>query len=119
MACDRSRCLFYDACGNRHVFLLPLLRIELLAEPLFAASIVSTGALRGAGDTLIPGILNLISMWGVRISLALILVGRLGLPGVWTAMCIELNVRGILFLIRLARGRWLDAAFARRNVANA
>jgi hypothetical protein len=23
-------------------------------------------------------------------------------------MCIELNVRGILFLIRLARGKWLD-----------
>lgn len=90
-----------------------VLRIELLAEPMFAASIVATGALRGAGDTLIPGILNLISMWGVRIALALALVPRLGLSGVWIAMCIELNVRGILFLIRLARGKWLTAAMAR------
>ena len=119
----------YFFCPYVFAFLTPVaevqalgtrvLRIELLAEPLFAASIVSTGALRGAGDTLIPGILNLISMWGVRISLALILVGKLGLPGVWTAMCIELNVRGILFLIRLARGKWLDAAFARRDTAHA
>jgi Na+-driven multidrug efflux pump len=56
-------------------------------------------------------------MWGVRISIALLLVGRLGLPGVWIGMCIELNVRGILFLIRLARGKWLDAAFAKQQTA--
>ena len=69
-----------------------------------------TGALRGAGDTLVPGILNLISMWGVRILTASILVRTMGLPGVWTAMFMELNVRGILMLIRLARGKWLDKA---------
>ena len=117
----------YFFCPYVFAFLTPVaevqelgarvLRIELLAEPLFAASIVATGALRGAGDTLVPGILNLISMWGVRISIALLLVGRLGLPGVWIGMCIELNVRGILFLIRLARGKWLDAAFAKQQTA--
>lgn len=117
----------YFFCPYVFAFLTPVaevqelgarvLRIELLAEPLFAASIVATGALRGAGDTLVPGILNLISMWGVRISIALLLVGRLGLPGVWIGMCIELNVRGILFLIRLARGKWLDAAFAKLQTA--
>ena len=84
---------------------------------MFASSIVATGALRGAGDTLIPGILNLISMWGVRIMLALALVGTYGLPGIWTAMCIELNVRGILFLIRLARGSWLKKAMAKETAA--
>ncbi len=117
--------LMYFLCPYVFAFLTPVkevqelgvqvLRIELLAEPLFAASIVCTGALRGAGDTLAPAILNLVSMWGVRISIALLLVGRLGLPGVWTAMCIELNVRGILFLIRLARGKWLEEAFARKT----
>lgn len=47
------------------------------AEPFYAASIVAAGALRGAGDTRIPSLLNLVSMWGV------------------------------LFLIRLKRGKWL------------
>ncbi|MCI8376487.1 MAG: MATE family efflux transporter [Lachnospiraceae bacterium] len=84
-----------------------ILRIEAFAEPMFAASIVAAGALRGAGDTLVPGILNLASMWGVRITLSLYLAPRLGLTGVWLAMCIELCVRGILFLARLLRGRWL------------
>lgn len=64
-------------------------------------------ALRGAGDTLIPSILNLASMWGVRITLSLLLAPRLGLAGVWLAMCVELCVRGVLFLIRLFRGKWL------------
>ncbi len=77
-----------------------VLRIELFAEPLFAASIVASGALRGAGDTFIPSILNLVSIWGVRLTLSILLVGRYGLYGVWFAMCIELCVRGILLLTR-------------------
>ena len=44
-----------------------VLRIEAFAEPLFAVSIVAQGALRGAGDTLVPSLMNLASMWGVRI----------------------------------------------------
>ncbi len=112
--------IMYFLCPYVFAFLTPvrevqelgvrILRIELFAEPLFAASIVITGALRGAGDTLVPGILNLISMWGVRILTASVLVQTMGLPGVWTAMFLELNVRGILMLIRLARGKWLDNA---------
>ena len=87
-----------------------VLRIECFAEPLFGASIVVTGAVRGAGDTLVPSILNLVSMWGVRITLAAFLASRLGLAGVWIAMCIELWVRGLLFLVRLYRERWLQKA---------
>lgn len=84
-----------------------VLRIEMFAEPFFAISIVTAGALRGAGDTLIPSILNLLSMWGIRITAAALLAPRLGLVGVWIAMCGELCIRGILFLIRLLRERWL------------
>src|SRR5699024_76664 len=87
-----------------------VLRIEAFAQPLFAASIVAVGALRGAGDTLVPSVLNLVSMWGVRITLAAVLAPQFGLPGVWFAMCFELCVRGVLFLVRLLRGRWLQKA---------
>ncbi len=85
-----------------------VLRIEAFAEPLYATSIVVTGALRGAGDTLVPSILNLISMWGIRILLAFILAPHFGLTGVWIAMCVELCARGVLFLIRLLREKWLE-----------
>ena len=77
-----------------------VLRMELLAEPLFGVSIVAAGALRGAGDTLVPSLLNLGSIWVVRIGLALLLVPRMGLPGMWIAMTVELCVRGLLMLYR-------------------
>ncbi len=83
-----------------------VLRIEVFAEPLFAASIICSGALRGAGDTLVPAIMNLSSMWGIRLTLMFFLCGRFGLTGAWVAMAIELCVRGILMLIRLSAQQW-------------
>lgn len=77
-----------------------ILRIGLIAEPLYAVSIVTSGALRGAEDTLVPSIMNLVSIWVVRIGLSILLVGKMGLIGVWIAMAVELSVRGILLLIR-------------------
>ena len=85
-----------------------VLRIEAFAEPLYAAAIVCAGALRGAGDTLVPSIMNLFCMWGIRITAALVLVGPFGLYGFWAAMCGELCIRGTLFIIRMLRRKWLE-----------
>ena len=84
-----------------------VLRIEAFAEPFFAASIVVYYACVGAGDTLKPAIMNLCSMWLVRLTLAAFLAKEYGLRGVWFAMAVELTFRGTLFLIRLFRGRWM------------
>ena len=84
-----------------------VLRIEAFAETMYAASIVSYGACVGAGDTLLPSILNFSSIWVFRIVPAIWLCPRYGLVGYWIAMCFELNMRGALFLFYLARGRWL------------
>lgn len=77
------------------------LRIEAFAEPFFAAAIVCNGIFVGAGDTLKPAIMNLTSMWVVRLTLAALLAPTYGLTGVWTAMAVELTFRGTIFLIRL------------------
>ena len=78
-----------------------VLRIELFAEPLYGAAIVCSGALRGCGDTLVPSIMNLVSIWIVRLGLSLILVTPYGLTGIWIAMTAELCFRGVIFLIRV------------------
>ncbi|WP_026511324.1 MATE family efflux transporter [Butyrivibrio sp. LC3010] len=78
-----------------------ILRIEAFAEPLYGASIVAAGVFRGAGETLLSSVLNLLSVWVVRIPLAYILGSKYGLKGAWIAMCSELCIRGALFLIRL------------------
>ena len=84
-----------------------VLRIEAWAEPMFAAAIVCNGVLIGAADTLVPAIMSLMSMWCVRLTLAAWMARDYGLRGVWMAMAIELTFRGLLFLTRLASGRWL------------
>ena len=83
------------------------LRIEAFAEPMFAAAIVCNGVFIGAGDTLRPAALSLLSMWGVRLTLAALLATNYGLTGVWVAMAVELTLRGAIFLVRQLRGGWL------------
>ena len=89
-----------------------ILRIEAWAEPMFAAAIVCNGVFIGAADTLKPAIMSLTSMWCVRLTLAAYLARDYGLRGVWTAMAIELTFRGLLFLTRLFRGRWMKKIVA-------
>ncbi len=83
------------------------LRTEAFAEPMFAAAIVTYGVFVGAGDTLIPCCMNLLSIWAVRLTLAALLAPTMGLHGVWIAMCVELCFRGVIFLVRLWRGKWV------------
>ena len=85
-----------------------VLRIEAWAEPMFAAAIVCNGVFIGAGDTIIPAIMSLSSMWAVRLTLAATLAPKYGLKGVWTAMAIELTFRGSIFLARLFKGSWVE-----------
>lgn len=86
------------------------LRIEAFAEPMFAAAIVAYGVFVGAGDTLVPCVMNLASIWAVRLTLAATLAPKLGLKGVWVAMCVELCFRGAIFLLRMYKGRWIKPA---------
>ena len=83
------------------------LRIEAWAELLFGVSIVGYGCCVGAGDTLVPSVINFMSMWVIRLGLALLLIPRFGLAGYWIGMATELCVKGIIFAIRIAGTRWM------------
>ncbi len=78
-----------------------VLRIEAFAEPMYGASIVGYCIFVALGDALVPCLMNLATIWGIRITLAAVLAPVMGLPGVWLAMAIELTVRGLIFLARL------------------
>ena len=85
-----------------------VLRIEAWVEPMFAAAIVANGVFIGAGDTIIPAIMSLVSMWAIRLTLAASLAPKYGLKGMWMAMATELTFRGSIFLIRLFKGNWSE-----------
>ena len=92
------------------------LRLEAFAEAGYAASIVAYGAFVGAGDTKVPALLNLVSVWAVRIVLAVVLTPHYGLMGYWIAMFIELNVRGLLFVGRILGKKWMNHNLATQSV---
>lgn len=83
-----------------------ILRIESWAEPWFAASIVAYGVFVGVGKTTVPAIMNLASIWCVRVPLAWLMASTMGLKGVWIAMATELTFRGLIFLARIFFFKW-------------
>ena len=83
------------------------LRVEAWSEPLFAAAIICYGVFVGAGYTLVPCGINLVSMWIVRLGLSALMVTTMGLYGVWMAMAIELCFRGTVYLLWLSSKRWM------------
>jgi putative MATE family efflux protein len=114
--------LFCPYPGQRGVIAagVPVLRLVAFAMPPLACTVVLTQALRGAGDTRVPVLFNLVGFFLVRLPLAYALTtatldlgplgvrrgGNLGLLGAWLAMLIDVFVRGAFFLSRFAGGRW-------------
>lgn len=84
------------------------LRLAGLAQPALALSFIYSGALRGAGDTRWPLYTKIISTWGLRLPLALLLVplAGLGLGGIWLAMVSDFFMQGLLAFWRFRRGAW-------------
>ena len=52
---------------------------------------------------MVPSIMNLVSMWGVRIPASAWCSVHYGLKGSWVALGAELVFRGVIFLVRLRR----------------
>lgn len=67
---------------------MTVLRLVALSEPMFAVVIMLEGIFNGAGDTRMPFVYTMISMWGVRIVSTYICVYilHLNLTAVWCCM---------------------------------
>jgi putative MATE family efflux protein len=85
----------------------PLQMVGLL-QPISAASMIFSGALRGAGDTRYPMVVTGIGIWVLRLPLAYLMGLALGwgLLGAWAAMGLDMTLRGALNYRRFRGGRW-------------
>jgi putative MATE family efflux protein len=74
----------------------------------FAASMIFSGALRGAGDTVAVMTINLLSTIVLRLAgvLIVVFIFKQGLIAVWVVLAGELFIRGLLGWLRFERGRW-------------
>jgi len=83
------------------------MRLAGVLQPFLAINFVLSGGLRGAGDTRWPLYTKLISTWGVRLPLVIVLLSLgLGLTGFWVAMCTDFAVQALLASWQFRRGRW-------------
>ena len=94
-----------DVTAVAHVLLLMYLGGATLAYPL---SFTLANGLRGTGDTKFTMIVSLISMFGVRIGLAYILVYvfKMGIYGVQLVMVFEWFEKGFIYVMRARGDKW-------------
>ena len=75
-----------------------------------AMGATTAGALRGAGDTRAPMLIQIISMWMIMIPLVFWLGGLYGLYGAWIASSVAIVVMGLCYFIRFKQGKWKTMA---------
>ncbi len=78
-----------------------LLFVAALFQLFDGIQTVTTGALRGAGDTRSPMICHLIAYWVVGLPLGYFLCFQMGwgAPGLWTGLCVALILIGLALLL--------------------
>jgi multidrug resistance protein, MATE family len=97
--------VFIDDAAVVQLGIWPL-RLVAFSQPALATMMVLSGGLRGAGDTRATLVVTAAGLWLVRVPLAILLTGPLGLLGAWIAMGVDLNFRGLGMFLRFRSGRW-------------
>lgn len=80
---------------------------------IFSSMFVIGGVMRGAGDTLIPMFITLLSLWLIRIPLAALLSSHFGVVGIWWAIPIAWFMGMSLSFIYYRTGRWKKKSIIR------
>ncbi|MDP9173751.1 MAG: MATE family efflux transporter [Planctomycetota bacterium] len=76
-----------------------------------AMYITYNGALRGAGDTLVPTLVMAVLCWSISIAGGYAVVKwvpSMGVGGPWLMGCVYGAILGIYMIVRFNRGRWRD-----------
>lgn len=89
---------------------VPLVRLGAFFQLMDAAAIVSSGALRGAGDTRWPFVAQSILGWGLFVPLAWLLgvVWDGGLHAAWVGGTIYIAILSLVLAWRFHSGRWQE-----------
>jgi len=87
------------------------LRIVSPSYVFAALGIVLGRGLQGAGDTMAPMVITIVTLWGLQVPLA-VLFSRLWTPathGIWYAIALAMAVQGLLVTAWFETGRWKHA----------
>lgn len=101
------------AIGSRYLLIVG--SFYLLFSTMFIAGSVP----RGAGDTVFPMIVTLLSLWVVRIPVSILLSRSLGTDGVWWSMPIAWALGAALNVGYYFTGRWRKMSLVHRGAKGA
>jgi putative MATE family efflux protein len=82
---------------------------------VFSSMFVVGGVMRGAGDTMVPMLLTLVSLWVVRIPLGYFMSQTMGYHGIWWCIPIAWVVGLALSFIYYSTGRWKKKVVVSRS----
>jgi putative MATE family efflux protein len=96
-----------------------LLRITAPFFPFIALGVIFSKSLQGAGETIPPMIITLVTLWGLQIPLAIILSKyfQWGTVGIWWAMAFSSLANGSFTFGWFATGRWQHRKFLQHEFA--
>jgi len=86
-----------------------MLVFAAIFQTMDAVGIVYTGALRGAGDTIWPGVMTAVTSWSLLVGGGVVLIAaapELESRGPWIAATTYIVIYGIVMAWRFERGRW-------------
>ena len=72
----------------------------------FSTMFIFTGVMRGAGDTIVPMFITLLSLWIIRIPVASFLSDSIGPDGIWLSIPIAWGVGAGCSYLYYRTGRW-------------
>lgn len=82
------------------------LTIVSLFYILFTLMFIYSGVMRGAGDSLVPMIISLMSLWVIRIPFALVMSNKIGVEGIWWSIPVSWLAGYLLSYTYYKTGRW-------------
>jgi len=101
---------WFFADGNPYVTPLAAsyLWINGLSEPFLAMGMVLTGALQGAGETRLPTLASILTLWVIRLPLTwlLAITFNMGSVGAWIAMSSSTVLSGLAILAIFKWNKW-------------
>jgi len=83
---------------------------------VFSFMFINNGLLRGAGATLIPMFITLLSLWGLRIPVSYFLSLHFGTAGIWWGIPVAWVFGGICSFIYYKIGNWQKYIVVKKNV---
>ncbi len=86
---------------------------------IFSSMLVITGTLRGAGDTFIPMLVTIASLWLIRVPVSVWLSRLMGTDGIWWGVPIGWGVGLLLSVGYYASGRWKKNRIMREALVRA